>query len=64
MSPEILENMFNPFFTTKPDGTGLGLAVTRKVIEDHGGDIFVESTVGEGTTFNILLPLTDESSEI
>ncbi|NOZ23450.1 MAG: GAF domain-containing protein [Planctomycetes bacterium] len=60
MSPEVLENMFNPFFTKKPDGTGLGLAVTRKVVEDHGGDIFVESTVGEGTTFNLMLPLTHE----
>ncbi|MEW6357801.1 MAG: GAF domain-containing protein [Planctomycetota bacterium] len=60
MSPDVLENMFNPFFTKKPDGTGLGLAVTRKVIEDHGGDIFVESTVGEGTTFNLMLPLGDE----
>jgi hypothetical protein len=55
--PNVLENVFNPFFTTKPDGTGLGLAICQHVVNDHGGRITVESQVGYGTTFSIFLPL-------
>jgi len=53
---DMIPNLFDPFFTTRPDGTGLGLAVTRKIIVDHGGDIEVKSKVGVGTTFTISLP--------
>ena len=52
----IKENIFNPFFTTKDRGTGLGLALTHKIIREHGGDIEVESSPGEGTTFTLRLP--------
>ncbi len=53
-----ITRIFEPFFTTKPtgQGTGLGLSVTYGIIKDHGGDILVDSRVGEGSTFTILLP--------
>jgi signal transduction histidine kinase len=53
---DILERLFDPFFTTKPDGTGLGLAVSKKIIDDHGGRVEVQSQVGKGSHFKILLP--------
>ncbi len=52
-----LKNIFNPFFTTKTEGTGLGLAVTHKIIQEHNGKIKVESAWGGGTAFRIYLPL-------
>ncbi|MBI4611937.1 MAG: HAMP domain-containing protein [Candidatus Rokubacteria bacterium] len=52
------DKVFTPFFTTKAGGTGLGLALTHKIIEDHGGTISFRSAPGAGTTFRILLPLT------
>lgn len=55
--PKRLEKIFQPFFTTKGHGTGLGLYITRRVIEELGGTIDVESQVGVGTTFSICLPL-------
>jgi PAS domain S-box-containing protein len=56
MSPEVLRNIFEPLFTTKRTGTGLGLAVALQIIRRHGGSIRAESRPGEGTTFFILLP--------
>jgi nitrogen fixation/metabolism regulation signal transduction histidine kinase len=62
--PEIIENIFNPFFTTKDKGTGLGLAITHKVITEHGGRIEVTSHAENGTRFTIGLPaLMDPSHE-
>ncbi|MCZ7644277.1 MAG: ATP-binding protein [Planctomycetota bacterium] len=60
--PEVRDRMFSPFVTTKPDGTGLGLAVTKKIVDDHLGVIRCESTPGEGTTFQIGLPLRQPAS--
>jgi two-component system, NtrC family, sensor histidine kinase HydH len=57
ISPENMDHIFEPFFTTKADGTGLGLAVTRRIIHDHRGTIHVESVPGKGTTFSLELPL-------
>ena len=54
---EDIKNIFNPFFTTKSQGTGLGLAVTHKIIQEHNGKIEVESHTGRGTIFKIYLPL-------
>ncbi len=62
MLPEVLESIFEPLFTTKRSGTGLGLAVAQQVIDRHGGTIRVESTPGEGTTFYILLPAAAQAS--
>lgn len=63
MPPEVAQKLFEPFFTTKKKGTGLGLAVSRKIIEDHGGDISVQTKVGEGTRVTIALPIkTEEAS--
>jgi two-component system, NtrC family, sensor histidine kinase HydH len=53
---EHLESIFNPFFTTKPQGVGLGLALVSKIVDEHGGKISVRSQKGAGTTFEISLP--------
>jgi signal transduction histidine kinase len=54
--PDDLARIFDPFYTTKPDGLGLGLYVTRNIVKEHGGHIEVVSRVGEGTTFEVWLP--------
>ncbi len=56
---DVLPNIFNPFYTTKDvgEGTGLGLAICYQILEQHGGEISVESTLGQGTRFVISLPL-------
>jgi signal transduction histidine kinase len=56
IDPEHLESIFNPFFTTKPQGVGLGLALVSKIVDEHGGKISVRSRKGAGTSFEISLP--------
>jgi signal transduction histidine kinase len=56
IAPENVANIFRPFFTTKGNGTGLGLSLARRIVEDHHGTIKVTSTVGEGSTFLVRLP--------
>jgi nitrogen fixation/metabolism regulation signal transduction histidine kinase len=56
MDAATLDKIFEPYFSTKPAGTGLGLPIARKVIEDHGGSIRLASAPGEGTTVTIELP--------
>ena len=54
---EDIPHVFDPFFTTKDYGTGLGLSVVHGIIQEHGGQIEVESELEKGTAFHILLPL-------
>jgi len=60
MEREVLENIFNPFFTTKDSGSGLGLMVTQGIVQDHEGWIEVASEVGKGSQFKIYLPAYEE----
>jgi two-component system sensor histidine kinase HydH len=55
--PENIAHIFEPFWTSKARGTGLGLALCRKVAHEHGGSLTVESRVGAGTNFTLTLPL-------
>ena len=55
MSPETLAQIFEPYYTTKDTGTGLGMAIVQRIITDHDGEIFVESEEGVGTTVSIEL---------
>lgn len=64
ISSEAKMRLFNPFFTTKKEGLGLGLSISRRIIEEHGGSIWLESSSAEGTVFGISLPLADRKSVI
>ena len=56
MEKEVVQNIFNPFYTTKNSGTGLGLTVSQGIIQDHEGWIDVESERGKGSAFKVYLP--------
>jgi two-component system nitrogen regulation sensor histidine kinase GlnL len=60
----VLQEIFNPFFTTKATGTGLGLPISLRIVEEHGGAMEVASRVGDGTTFRVWLPLGGEESGV
>jgi signal transduction histidine kinase len=57
IAPEVGKRLFEQFFTTKPQGTGLGLYIARQIIEEHGGTLRWECAPGAGTTFKALLPI-------
>ena len=59
MSSEVLSQIFEPYYTTKDKGTGLGMAIVQRIVTDHDGEIFVESEEGIGTT--VLIELLRET---
>lgn len=63
MTAEQLQAIFTPYFTTKADGTGLGLAVVQNIIEQHGGTIHADSRPDEGATFTLYLPVNERQKE-
>jgi len=64
IAPEDLQFIFVPFLTRKPQGTGLGLSISQRIIQEHGGEISVESTVGRGSVFTVYLPVRAEKEEV
>src|SRR5438876_5550829 len=60
MSAENLSRVFEPYFTTKPSGTGLGLLIVRRIVREHGGELSIQSSQGKGLTLTIRLPYLDK----
>lgn len=60
LSAAVQAHLFEPFYTTKTDGSGLGLAVSHEIIANHGGELTIHSTPGAGATFTVVLPVTGE----
>lgn len=59
IAPDVLDKIFVPFYSTKPEGSGIGLSLSRQIISNHGGQIAVESDEGKGTTFKVMLPVVE-----
>lgn len=59
IDPQILNRIFDPYFTTKTRGSGLGLTVVKRFVKDHGGEVKVDSTPGHGATFHLVIPVVE-----
>ncbi len=64
MSRDVLERIFELYYTTKADGSGIGLSMVYRIVKLHGGEIEVESTVGFGTRFRVMLPRRDDRGTV
>jgi signal transduction histidine kinase len=62
METPVIERVFSPFFSTKKEGSGLGLSLTRRIVQDHGGSIAVQSKAGEGSTFTVRIPTAEHTA--
>jgi two-component system sensor histidine kinase DctS len=62
IAPEVAAQLFNPFFTTKAEGMGLGLSLCRTVVEQHGGQLGFEAQAPKGTVFRFTLPAADANN--
>jgi signal transduction histidine kinase len=62
ISKEVLSKLFLPLVTTKAQGMGFGLAICKRIVEAHGGEITVKSVLGKGATFTVILPIEPESN--
>jgi signal transduction histidine kinase len=62
IDPEQIDRMFNAFFTTKPDGMGMGLSICRSIIEAHGGELWVLPNERPGATFEFTVPMDQEAA--
>jgi signal transduction histidine kinase len=60
MDPESLDHLFTAFYTTKPQGMGMGLAISRSIIEAHGGRVWATANEGRGAVFQFMLPAGSE----
>jgi signal transduction histidine kinase len=60
MSQDVQAHAFDPFYTTKHDGSGLGLTIASQIVRDHNGEIDIDSTEGEGTTLALRLPAWED----
>jgi two-component system sensor kinase FixL len=56
---EVMSRLFEPFFTTRSQGIGMGLPISRSIVEAHGGRLWAESTVNQGSVFQFTLPIAD-----
>jgi two-component system, sporulation sensor kinase E len=64
ISPEQIGRIFEPYYTTKSEGTGLGLMIVQRIVREHGGTIDVESNTGRGTTVRIKLPIYEKRTRL
>jgi signal transduction histidine kinase len=62
MAPEVLDQLFEPFFSTKASGTGLGLAISHEIVTRHGGNLEASSIPGQGSTFVVKLPVYEKET--